>query len=40
MHLFDGFKQLWDRFSQLGDVEKETFLAYFECQQVDVNIRP
>jgi hypothetical protein len=40
MHLFDGFKQLWDRFSQLENAEKKTFLDYFECQQVDVNVRP
>ncbi|KAI9554203.1 hypothetical protein GHT06_019475 [Daphnia sinensis] len=40
MELFDGFKQLWDRFSQLENAEKKTFLDYFECQQVDVNVRP
>ncbi|KAI9554117.1 hypothetical protein GHT06_019389 [Daphnia sinensis] len=37
--LFDGFKQLWDRFSQLQNAEKKTFLDYFECQQVDNFIR-
>ncbi|XP_057375006.1 uncharacterized protein LOC130695963 [Daphnia carinata] len=40
MDLFDGFKQLWDRFSQLQNTEKKTFLDYFECQQVDINVRP
>jgi hypothetical protein len=40
MNLFDGFKQLWDRFSQLQNAEKKTFLDYFECQQVDANVRP
>jgi hypothetical protein len=38
--LFNGFKQLWDQFSQLENAEKKTFLDYFECQQVDVNVRP
>lgn len=38
--LFDGFKQLWDRFSQLLNNGKQTFLDYFECQQVDINVRP
>lgn len=40
MDLFEGFKQLWDRFSQLQNAEKKTFLDYFECQQVDVSVRP
>ena len=40
MNLFDGFKQLWARFSQLQNAEKKTFLDYFECQQVDANVRP
>jgi hypothetical protein len=40
MHLFKGFKQLWDGFSQLENAEKKTFLDYFECQQVNVNVRP
>ena len=38
--LFNGFKQLWDRFSQLQNGEKKTFLDYFECQQVQVIVRP
>jgi hypothetical protein len=40
MNLFDGFKQLWDRFSQLQNAEKKSFLDYFECQQVNINVRP
>ncbi|EFX82471.1 hypothetical protein DAPPUDRAFT_101482 [Daphnia pulex] len=37
MKLFDGFKQLWDRFSQLENAANKTFLDYFECQQVAIN---
>ena len=40
MNLFQDFKQLWDRFSQLENAAKKTFLDYFECQQIDVNVRP
>jgi hypothetical protein len=40
MKLFDGFKQLWDGFSQLENAAKKTFLDSFECQQVDINVRP
>jgi len=38
--LFHGFKSLWDRFSQLPNLEHKTFIDHFECQQVDLNIRP
>lgn len=40
MDLFDGFKQLWERFSHLQNAENKTFLDYFECQQIDANVRP
>ena len=40
LSLFDGFKQLWNSFSQLPNTGKKTFLDYFECQQVDINVRP
>ena len=40
MSLFDDFKQLWDRFGQLENAQNKTFLEYFECQQVDINVRP
>lgn len=32
--LFDGLKQLWDRFSQILNSDHKTFLDYFECQEV------
>ncbi len=38
--LFDSFKLLWNSFSQIPNMEQNTFLDYFECQQVDGNIRP
>ena len=38
--LFGHFKSLWDRFSQLPNAEQKTFLEYFECQQVNINVRP
>jgi len=38
--LFKSFKSLWDRFSQIPNLEQKTFLDYFECQQVNLNIRP
>ena len=40
LSLFDGFKQLSNRYSQLENTEKKTFLDYFECQQIEVNVRP
>ncbi|KAI9554792.1 hypothetical protein GHT06_020069 [Daphnia sinensis] len=40
MDLFVGFKQLWERFSNLQNAENKTFLDYFECQQIDANVRP
>ncbi len=39
MKLFDSFKQLWDRFSQLENAANKTFLDYFQCQQVAINVR-
>jgi len=38
--LFESFKSLWDRFSQIPNLEHKTFLGYFECQEVNLNIRP
>ena len=38
--LFRGLKQLWDSFSQLPNLEQKTFLDHFECQQIDINVRP
>ncbi len=38
--LFQGFKSLWDRFSHIPNLEHKTFLDYFECQEVNLNIRP
>lgn len=38
--LFQSFKSLWDRFSQIPNLEQKTFLDYFECQQVNLNLRP
>ena len=38
--LFNGFKQLWDCFSQLQNTENRTFLDYFECRDIDLNFRP
>ena len=39
-HLFDGFQKLWSKFSQLPNTEKKTFLEVFECQEIEVNVRP
>lgn len=38
--LFFGFQQLWNCFSQIPNSEHKTFLEFFECQQVDVRVRP
>ena len=38
--LFRGLKQLWDSFSKLPNLEQKTFLDHFECQQIDINVRP
>ena len=32
--LFEGLKQLWNRFSQIPNADQRVFLDYFECQQV------
>ena len=40
MDLFDSFKELWNRFSQIENVEKKTFLDYFGCQEVNMKLRP
>ena len=38
--LFHGLKMLWDNFSHLPNLERKTFLEHFECQQVNINVRP
>ena len=38
--LFRGLKQLWDSFSQIANSEQKTFLDHFECQEIDVSVRP
>ena len=39
-HLFEGFKMLWDRFSQIPNVGRQTFLDYIRCQGIAMNVRP
>ncbi len=35
--LFESFKLLWNSLSEIPNLEQNTFLDYFECQQVDGN---
>lgn len=39
-HLFEGFKFLWDRFSQIPNLGRQTFLDYIQCQGIANNFRP